>query len=330
MAIVKDKYFNLHHDPTNPYTLFPIHNPQIWDMYKKSVASFWTPEEIDFSKDRDQWNTLSVDERTFIRSILAFFAASDGIVSENLDINFTQGIDVREVKCFYRFQNMIEDIHSETYSLMIETFITDPTEKANALNAINTMPCVKKKADWSIKWTQSNTASISTKIFAFVIVEGLFFSGAFASIYWLKGRNLMPGLTFSNQLISRDEALHTEFGILMYGLSDNKLLETEAHEIMKEAVNIEDEFINESIPCSMIGMNGDMMKQYIKYVADRLLVLCGYNRIYKVSNPFEFMENISLDEKQNMFEGRISQYSKANVGVQDGAKANTFDLDADF
>jgi len=330
MSIVKAPNFKLYHNPTNPYTLFPIHNKEIWDEYKKSVASFWTPEEIDFSKDLLDWeNKLSDSERVFIKNILAFFAASDGIVSENLDINFTQSIDVREVKCFYRFQNMIEDIHSETYSLMIETFISDETEKQEAFDAINTIPCVRKKADWAIQWTTSETATLATKIFAFIIVEGLFFSGAFASIYWLKQRNLMPGLTFSNELISRDEGLHTEFGMLMYQLADVKLDEKQAHEIMREAVNIEDEFINESISCAMIGMNCDLMKDYIRYVADRILVFTGYTEIYKSKNPFDFMENIGLEGKGNFFEKRISQYSKANVGSKD-TRANEFDLDADF
>jgi len=330
MAVSKVKNFELYHDPSNPYTTFPIHNNDVWDMYKKAVSCFWTPEEIDFSKDREQWeNQLKDDEKTFIKNILAFFAASDGIVSENLDINFTQGIDVREVKCFYRFQNMIEDIHSETYSLMIETFIINEDEKLHALNAINTIPCVGKKADWAVKWTKSETASIAEKIFAFIIVEGLFFSGAFASIYWLKQRNLMPGLTFSNQLISRDEGLHTDFGIFMYNKCGLRLDENVAVNIMKEAVQIEDEFINESIPCAMIGMNSNSMKQYIKYIADRLLVLTGYSKIYKESNPFDFMENIGLEEKGNFFEMRISQYSKAGVGSND-KNGNDFDLDADF
>ena len=329
MAIVKDKFFNLFHDPSNPYTLFPIHNHQIWEMYKKSVASFWTPEEIDFSKDREQWNTLSNDERTFIKSVLAFFAASDGIVSENLDINFTQGIDVREVKCFYRFQNMIEDIHSETYSLMIETFITDPTEKANALNAINTMPCVKKKADWSIKWTQSSTAALPTKIFAFVIVEGLFFSGAFASIYWLKGRNLMPGLTFSNELISRDEGMHTDFAVLLYSMLEHKLSVDMITTLIREAVEIEKEFIIESIPCALIGMNSKLMGEYIEFVADRLVQQLGYPKIFKTANPFDFMELISITGKTNFFERRVGEYSLSGVGDGD-LEDDEFGMDGAF
>ena len=314
MAVSKVKNFELYHDPSNPYTTFPIHNNDVWDMYKKAVSCFWTPEEIDFSKDREQWeNQLKDDEKTFIKNILAFFAASDGIVSENLDINFTQGVDVREVKCFYRFQNMIEDIHSETYSLMIETFIINEDEKLHALNAINTIPCVGKKADWAVKWTKSETASIAEKIFAFIIVEGLFFSGAFASIYWLKQRNLMPGLTFSNELISRDEGLHTDFAALLYTMIEHRVDVDTVNEMFKSAVKLEKEFIIDSLPCNLIGMNSKLMSQYIEYVSDRLLVQLGYNKIFNSQNPFDFMELISLRPKSNFFEIKVGEYKKQNI-----------------
>lgn len=321
--------FDLIHDPTNPYTVHPILNKSLWDMYKKQVACFWTVEEVDLSKDRDDWEKqLNDNERTFVKQILAFFAASDGIVSENLDINFSQEIDIKEVKYNYHFQNMIEDVHGEMYSLMIDAFISDKDEKMKALDAINTMPCVKRKADWALKWTKSENASFAERVIAFVLVEGLFFSGAFAAIFWLKKRNLMPGLTFSNELISRDEGMHTEFGIMMYNNLKEKLPADKVVAIFKEAVDIEKEFITDSIPCALIGMNSILMSQYIEYVADRLLVFLGYDKIYNAQNPLDFMENISIAGKTNFFEERVSAYSMAGVGTSE--EDRSFGLDEEF
>ena len=329
--IVKHTKFNLYSDPTNNYTVHPINNKEIWDMYKKELACFWTVEEVDLSKDRQDWeNKLNDNERKFIKQILAFFAASDGIVSENLDINFSHDINIKEVGYFYHFQNMMEDIHGEMYSVMIDTFISDKDEKMKTLNAINTMPCVAKKANWALKWTKGDEASLAERIVAFVLVEGLFFSGAFAAIFWLKKRNVMPGLTFSNELISRDEGLHTDFGIMMYNYleSEKRVSQDKIHSIFKEAVEIEKEFITDSIPCALIGMNSGLMNQYIEYVADRLLILLGYSRVYNVGNPFDFMENISIEGKTNFFEERVSQYSMSGVGTTEEDRG--FDLDADF
>lgn len=329
--IVKHSQFNLFTDPTNTYTVHPINNKEIWDMYKKELACFWTVEEVDLSKDRDHWeNKLNDNERKFIKNILAFFAASDGIVSENLDINFSNDTNIKEVGYFYHFQNMMEDIHGEMYSVMIDTFITDKDEKMKTLNAINTMPCVAKKANWALKWTKGKKASFGERVLAFSLVEGLFFSGAFAAIFWLKKRNIMPGLTFSNELISRDEGLHTEFGIMMYNClnPEYRISEDKVNNIFKEAVEIEKEFIIDSIPCALVGMNSGLMKQYIEYVADRLLVLLGYKKIYNVGNPFDFMENISIEGKTNFFEERVSQYSMSGVGTTE--EDRSFDLDADF
>lgn len=323
------KDFDLKHDPTNPFTVLPIINQTEWQMYKKHLASFWTVEEVDLARDKADWeNKLNGNERHFIKQILAFFAASDGIVSENLDVNFTKEIDVKEVRYFYHFQNMIEDIHGEMYSIMIDSFIADKDEKAATLNSINTIPCVRNKANWALKWTKSSSASLSARILAFCAVEGIFFSGAFCSIFWLKQRNLMPGLTLSNEFISRDEGLHTEFGILLYNKCRSRLTQEAAFEMIKEAVNIETEFICDSIPCALIGMNGKMMTQYIQYVADRLLVQLQYEKLFNVSNPFDFMENISIEGKTNFFEDRVSNYSKSNVGTTNEDRA--FGLDADF
>jgi ribonucleoside-diphosphate reductase beta chain len=313
----------------NRFVIFPIKYDDIWKMYKLAVSSFWTAEEIDLAKDMDDWNKLSENEQYFIKHILAFFAGSDGIVNENLSARFLNEVQIPEAKFFYGFQIAIEAIHSEAYSLLIDTYIKDRKEKAHLLDAIHTIPCIKKKADWALQWITSKEDSFAHRIVAFAAVEGIFFSGAFCSIFWLKERGLMPGLTFSNELISRDEGLHTEFAVLLYSMLKNKLSQDEVHNIIKDAVEIENEFITDSIPCSLLGMNAELMTQYIKFVADRLVVQLGYDKIYNASNPFDFMDRISLQLKQNFFEGKVSEYSKANVGntSQDIYK---FSLDEDF
>ena len=331
-GLQEHKKFNLLYDVNNNFTVHPIHNKTIWDMYKQELACFWTVEEVDLSKDRDDWNKLNQDEQTFVKNTLGFFAASDGIVNNNLQsigslINFDD-LEIKEVSYFWNFQRMMEDIHGEMYSVMIDTLITDKDEKNKTLNSINHIPCVAKKAEWALKWIKPDTDCIAERILGFILVEGLFFSGSFASIFWLKKRNLMPGLTFSNELISRDEGLHTEFGILMYSNLKEKLKQENVHTIFREAVQIEQEFITESIPCALIGMNSGLMKQYIEYVADRLLVLLDYDKIFNTLNPFDFMENISIEGKTNFFEERVSQYSMAGVGTT--AEDRSFDLDADF
>jgi ribonucleoside-diphosphate reductase subunit M2 len=301
----------------NRFVMFPIKHNDIWDMYKKQIDCFWRAEEIDLSKDSTHWDTLNADEKHFISMILAFFAASDGIVLENLASRFMTEIQVSEARAFYGFQIAMENIHSQTYSLLIETYIKDSEEKHRLFNAIENFPCIKKKSDWAQKWIHDNRSSFATRLVAFACVEGIFFSGAFCSIYWLKKRGLMPGLTFSNELISRDEALHCEFAILLYSKLLKKIDKARIHELIKEAVDIETEFICEALPCRLIGMNSEMMTQYIQFVADRLCVQLGYKKIYNVGNPFEFMELISLEGKTNMFERKISEYSLANKNSED-------------
>jgi ribonucleotide reductase beta subunit family protein with ferritin-like domain len=301
----------------NRFVMFPIKHNDIWEMYKKQIDCFWRAEEIDLSKDSTHWDTLNADEKHFISMILAFFAASDGIVLENLASRFMSEIQVSEARAFYGFQIAMENIHSETYSLLIETYIKDKQEKFRLFNAIEHFPCIKKKSDWAQKWIHDNRSSFATRLVAFACVEGIFFSGAFCSIYWLKKRGLMPGLTFSNELISRDEALHCEFAILLYSKLLKKIDKSRIHELIKEAVDIETEFICEALPCRLIGMNSEMMTQYIQFVADRLCVQLGYKKIYNVSNPFDFMELISLEGKTNMFERKISEYSLANKNSED-------------
>jgi ribonucleoside-diphosphate reductase subunit M2 len=310
----------------NRFVMFPIQHNDVWEMYKKQVDCFWRAEEIDLTKDLVNWESLNQDEQFFISMILAFFAASDGIVLENLATRFINDVQLSEARAFYGFQIAMENIHSQTYSLLIETYIKDKDEKHKLFNAISNFPCIKKKSDWAQKWIRDNRSSFATRLVAFACVEGIFFSGAFCSIYWLKKRGLMPGLTFSNELISRDEALHCEFAVLLYSKLLKKIDKARIHEIIKEAVEIETEFICDALPCRLIGMNSDMMTQYIKFVADRLCVQLGYKKIYNVSNPFEFMELISLEGKTNMFERKISEYSLANKTQTNDA----FELTEDF
>ena len=310
----------------NRFVMFPIKYQDIWEMYQKQVECFWRPEEIDLSKDLNSWESLSHDEKYFISMILAFFAASDGIVLENLASRFMNDVQVSEARAFYGFQIAMENIHSHTYSNLIETYIKDKEEKSKLFNAIENFPCIKKKSDWAQKWIHDNRSSFATRLVAFACIEGIFFSGAFCSIYWLKKRGLMPGLTFSNELISRDEALHCEFAVLLYSKLVKKIDKARIHEIIKEAVEIEIEFICEALPCKLIGMNSDLMTQYIKFVADRLSVQLGYKKIYNVANPFDFMELISLEGKTNMFERKIAEYSLANKTQT----TDTFELTEDF
>jgi ribonucleoside-diphosphate reductase subunit M2 len=310
----------------NRFVMFPIKYQDIWEMYKKQVDCFWRPEEIDLTKDLTHWNTLNDDEKHFVSMILAFFAASDGIVLENLATRFMNDVQVSEARAFYGFQIAMENIHSHTYSLLIETYIKDTLHKETLFNAISNYPCIKKKSDWAQKWIHDNRSGFATRLVAFACIEGIFFSGAFCSIFWLKKRGLMPGLTFSNELISRDEALHCEFAILLYSKLLRKLDKARIHEIIKEAVEIESEFICDALPCRLIGMNSELMTQYIQFVADRLVVQLGYKKIYNVSNCFPWMELISLESKTNFFEKKLGEYALANkVGAQDA-----FELNEDF
>ena len=293
----------------NRYVMFPIKDNDIWGMYKKQIDSFWRAEEIDLSKDMNHWNNLKDDERYFIKMILAFFAASDGIVLENLGLRFLGDVQLAEARAFYGFQIAMENIHSETYSLLIDTYIKDREEKTKLFEAMNNFSCIEKKAKWAQKWINDKRSSFATRLIAFACVEGIHFSGSFCAIYWLKKRGLLPGLTFSNELISRDEALHTEFAVLLYNKLEKKISKKKIQEIICEAVEIEKEFINEAIPCRMIGMNSHMMSQYIEFVADRLSVQLGNDKIYNSSNPFDWMEMISLEGKTNFFEKVVSDYS---------------------
>jgi ribonucleoside-diphosphate reductase subunit M2 len=290
------------------FVLFPIKDNDIWEMYLKQVSCFWRAEEIDLSKDREDWNQLNNDEKHFISMVLAFFAASDGIVMENLALRFFNDVKLAEARSFYTFQLAMENIHSQTYSLLIDSYIQDSFQKKVLFEALDHFPCISKKADWAQKWIQES-ASFPERLIAFACVEGIHFSGAFVSIFWLKKRGLMPGLTFSNELISRDEALHTEFAILLYSKLSTKLEEERVQQIVKEAVEIEIEFICEALPCRLLGMNSVLMCQYIQFIGDRLLVQLGYNKIYNKSNPFDFMDFISVDQKTNFFENRVSEYA---------------------
>ncbi len=317
---------------SNPerFVLFPIKYPKVWEMYKKHEASFWTAEEIDLSQDQKDWEGMSKDEQHFIKFVLAFFAASDGIVLENLVSRFMNDIQIPEARCFYGFQVAMENIHSETYSLLIDTYIKDKKEKTKLFRAIETVPCVTKKAKWALKWINSS-GDFAERLVAFSAVEGIFFSGSFCAIFWLKKRGKMPGLTFSNELISRDEGLHCDFACLLYSMLQNKLSDETIHKIIGNAVEIEKEFICDALPCSLIGMNAKLMSQYIEFCADRLCVALGHPKIFNATNPFEWMEMISLQGKTNFFEKRVGEYQKS--GVMSGTTDNggdAFTLDADF
>merc|ERR1712241_1328219 len=313
----------------NRFVILPIQYDDIWRMYKKAQASFWTAEEVDLEKDLKDWNEkLKDDERYFISHVLAFFAASDGIVNENLVERFMQEVQIPEARCFYGFQIAIENIHSEMYSLLIDTYIKDRDERSRLFNAIETFPAIKKKAEWALRWINANNATYAERIVAFASVEGIFFSGSFASIFWLKKRGLMPGLSFSNELISRDEGLHTDFACLMYSHLVNKPSQDRILEIVKEAVEIECDFLTKALPVALIGMNCDLMVQYIKFVADRLLVELECPKVFNTKNPFDFMEAISLEGKTNFFEKRVGEYQK--MGVMSSKEENKFTLDADF
>lgn len=315
-------------DNPGRFVIFPIKYQDIFKMYKKAVASFWTVEEVDLSKDLGDWEKLKDEERHFISHVLAFFAASDGIVNENLVERFCQEVQVPEARCFYGFQIAIENIHSEMYSLLINTYIKDSQEQNRLFNAIETLPCVKKKAEWALRWIAHDTATYAERIIAFAAVEGIFFSGSFAAIFWLKKRGLMPGLTFSNELISRDEGLHTDFACLMFKHLVNKPGQKHIQSIIDNAVKIEQEFLTDALPVNLIGMNCELMRQYIEFVADRLLLELGCEKLYKVDNPFDFMENISLEGKTNFFEKRVGEYQKC--GVMSSTEQRSFTLDADF
>ena len=310
----------------NRFVMFPIKYDDIWEMYKKQVDCFWRAEEIDLTKDLNHWDSLTSDEKYFLSMILAFFAASDGIVLENLGLRFMNDVQISEARAFYGFQIAMENIHSQTYSLLIETYIKDAEEKDKLFRALENFDCIKKKGDWAQKWIKDNRSGFATRLIAFACVEGIFFSGAFCSIYWMKKRGLMPGLTFSNELISRDEALHCEFAVLLYSKLNNKVKKSRVHEIIKESVEIESEFICQALPCRLIGMNSQLMTQYIQYCADRLCVQLGYDKIYNVGNPFDFMELISLEGKVNFFERYNDSYALATKTKDD----STFDLTEDF
>ncbi|EPR79393.1 Ribonucleoside-diphosphate reductase small chain [Spraguea lophii 42_110] len=313
------------------FVLFPIKYDRIWDLYKQALSSFWTAEEVDLSNDLDDWNGLNDDERHFISYVLAFFAASDGIVNENLLENFAAEVQIPEARCVYGFQIMIENIHSEMYSLLIETYIREQEKKDFLFNAISTIPTIKNKADWTMKWITDKKSCFATRIIAFACVEGIFFSGSFASIFWLKKRGLMPGLTFSNELISRDEGVHVEFACLLNAHLEEKAPYETVIEIVKEAVAIEQEFVSESLPVSLIGMNCKSMCNYIEFVADNLLVDLGFSKHYNTENPFDFMENISLQGKTNFFEKRVAEYQRPYVGIKKGqAGSEKFDINEDF
>ena len=308
------------------FVILPINYPKIWEQYKRHEASFWTAEEIDLSSDMKDWENLNDGERHFISHILAFFAASDGIVNENLAVNFMSEVQLPEARCFYGFQIMMENIHSETYALLIDTYIKNAEEKHKLFHAIDTVPAVKKKAEWALRWIDNG--NFAERLVAFAAVEGIFFSGSFCSIFWLKKRGLMPGLTFSNELISRDEGLHCEFACLLYGMLQNKLSEEEVTAIITDAVGIEKEFVTEALPVNLIGMNALLMQQYIEFVADRWLCELGYSKVYNTANPFDFMEMISLQGKTNFFEKRVGDYQKA--GVMNNKESQSFSLEEDF
>jgi len=316
-------------DPSmDRFVLLPIKYNDIWEMYKKAMASFWTAEEIDLYQDLDDWKKLSDDEKHYIKHILAFFSASDGIVNENLCLRFYNDVQIPEARCFYGFQIAMENIHAETYGLLIDTYIKDTKEKDYLFKAAENIPCIKKKADWAMKWINGND-DFATRLVAFAAIEGIFFSGSFCSIFWLKKRGLMPGLTFSNELISRDEGLHTDFACLLFKHLKNKPEDSVIYDLINGAVQYEQEFITEALPVSLIGMNSNMMKEYIEFVADRLLMELGLNPLYNSQNPFDWMELISLQGKTNFFEKRVSEYQKAGVMNSVNESGNSFDFSTD-
>nr|AAI08038.1 Rrm2b protein [Danio rerio] len=310
------------------FVIFPIQYPDIWKMYKQAQASFWTVEEVDLSKDLTHWDGLKSEEKHFISHVLAFFAASDGIVNENLVQRFSQEVQLPEARSFYGFQILIENVHSEMYSMLINTYIRDLKERDYLFNAVQTMPCVRRKADWALQWISDTNSTFGERLVAFAAVEGIFFSGSFAAIYWLKRRGLMPGLTYSNELISRDEGLHCNFACLMYSYLVKKPSVDRVNDIIAKAVSIEQEFLTEALPVNLIGMNCSLMKQYIEFVADRLLTDLGLPKAYCSENPFDFMESISLEGKTNFFEKRVAEYQR--LGVMSNVKDCEFTLDADF
>ena len=309
----------------NRFVMFPVQDESIWNSYKKQMDCFWKAEEIDLSKDMASWEKLNDNEKHFIKMVLAFFAASDGIVLENLGQRFMTEVQLPEARAFYGFQIMMENIHSETYSLLIDTYIKDKVEKQSLFKALDNFDCIKKKADWALKWINDKRSSFATRLVAFACVEGIFFSGSFCAIYWLKKRGLMPGLTFSNELISRDEGMHTDFAVLLYSKLIKKLTKQKIQEIVKEAVSIEKEFICDALPCRLIGMNSELMSKYIEFVADRLVLQLGYDKIYNSNCPFDFMEMISIEGKTNFFEKRVGEYSLSSDIKTDDA----FNLDDD-
>ena len=308
------------------FVLLPIKYPTIWEMYKKAEASFWTAEELDLSPDLKDWENLNDGERHFISHVLAFFAASDGIVNENLAVNFMSEVQLPEARCFYGFQIMMENIHSEVYALLIDTYVKDAREKDKLFHAIETIPCVQKKAEWALRWIEKG--NFAERLVSFAAVEGIFFSGSFCSIFWLKKRGLMPGLSFSNELISRDEGMHCEFACELYRMLNTKLPQEKVYEIIRDAVEIEKEFVSDALPVNLIGMNAKLMTQYIEFVADRWIGELGYPKIFHASNPFDFMELISLQGKTNFFEKRVGDYQKS--GVMSSKEARDFSLDEDF
>jgi ribonucleotide reductase beta subunit family protein with ferritin-like domain len=318
-------------DNPNRFVMFPIVHQKIWEMYKKAEASFWTAEELDLAHDHKDWHSLTDNERHFIKTVLAFFAASDGIVNENLVVNFAKEVQATEARCFYGFQQAIENIHSEVYSLLIDTYVKDPTEKDHLFNALETIPCVTRKAQWAFKYANSKNAAFAERLVAFAAVEGLFFSGSFCAIFWLKKRGLMPGLAFSNELISRDEGLHCDFACLLYSELVNRLPQSRVYEIITEAVDIECNFVCDALPVELIGMNSKAMCEYIKFCADRLLVALGYPKFYQAKNPFDWMNLISIDGKTNFFEKRVGEYAKSGVGNSNSNSGGPkFTTDEDF
>jgi len=320
-------------DNPNRFTMFPIMYPQVWEMYKKAEASFWTAEEVDLSSDLKHWEALNDGEKHFVKNVLAFFASSDGIVLENLGVRFMKDVQISEARAFYGFQIAMENVHSEMYSLLIDTYINDTEEKQHLFSAIQTVPCVQKKAEWALKWIDSDT-SFAERLVAFACIEGIFFSGSFCSIFWLKKRGLMPGLTFSNELISRDEGLHTDFACLLYSMLENPLPEATILAIIQSAVEIEKEFVTDSLPVDLVGMNTRLMQEYIEFVADRLLVSLNCDKAYNTKNPFDWMELISLQGKTNFFEKRVGEYQKSGVmaSLTEGGNANArmFNMELDF